>query len=170
MLSHTTYRLFCQLRSAAVALVVAGVIIGTFQPQTARAAELLRVAFSKFVFNNCPASGSCSVDFGTVPGGGKRRYEITSVTCYLIIANINGRPLYWYLYALRNGQQVGRIHLRPTFMGTTPTERTYHATEQGLVVVQGGGTIGVTMTRDTSTAGGINGLQCSIGGYDVRLE
>ncbi len=170
MLSQKTYRLFCRLGSAAATLVAAGVIVGTFQPQAASGAERSRVAFSKFAFNSCPASGSCFVDFGTVPGSGKRRYEITSVTCYLIIANVNGRPLYWYLYAERNQEAVGRIHLRPTFLGTTSTERTYHATEQGMVVVQGGGTIGVSVTRDTSTAGAINGLQCSIGGYDVRLE
>jgi hypothetical protein len=139
-------------------------------PQSSHAAELSRVAFSKFTSQSCPASGSCFNDFGTVPGAGKRRYEITQASCYLIIGNPNGRPLYWYLYAVRNGELIGRIHLRPAFLGTTSTEITYNATEQGLVVVPGGGQIGISVTRDSSTAGAINGLQCSIGGYDVRLE
>jgi len=150
--------------------VLSAAAIAALMHDPAAAQELSRTSFTKFASNACPTSGNCFVDFGTVPGTARRRYEITSVSCYLSIGNVNGRVLYWYLYGLRNGELVGRIHLRATHLGATTNAVTYNATEQGLLVVPGGGTLGVSMARDGTTAGAVPNMDCTIGGYDVRLQ
>ena len=162
-------RLLRDLRSVMLPFLVGSAIIATLAQHNSWAAELSRVAFSKFALRNCSASFSCAVGFGSVPGTFKRRYEITNVSCYLAIGNASGSLRYWYLSGTKSGQ-LGRIHLRPSLLGTSTTEVTYNANEQGLVVVPGGGEIIVTVAKDASTAGGINSLQCSIGGYDVTLD
>jgi hypothetical protein len=132
------------------------------------AAEVARQAFSKFRSANCIGSASCFVDFGLVPA--KHRYEIRMVSCYVSINNVNGKVLYWYLHAKKDTQIVGRIHLRPQLLGTVTPTVTYNATEYGLVVVPQGGSMTVAMTRDGSTAGEIQGMDCTIGGDNVRFQ
>jgi hypothetical protein len=152
---------------AHLTIALCALAVGTTIDVT-NAQEVRRVEFTKFVSNSCPASGSCFVDFGTVPAD--RAWLIRYVSCYLIIGNQNGRPLYWYLYAVRNGNVIGRIHLRPAELGATSTERTFNATEQGYMKVPFGSTVGLSVTRDSSTAGAINGIQCSIGGDNIVLQ
>jgi hypothetical protein len=163
-------RLSPRFRSVGAALAISGVIFGASVGPGSAATEVSRTPFSKFGSQNCPDSGSCSVDFGIVPGAIRVRYEITHVTCYLSIANANGRVGYWYLHVLKSGTILGRIHMRPNFLGTFTTSVTYNANEEGLVVAPGGSSMIVTMTRDSSTAGGIPNMDCTISGYDVRLQ
>lgn len=150
-------------------LVVSSMTVAMMGP-SALAQELSRTPFTMTANNSCPASASCPFDFGTFPGGNKRRYEITTASCYLGIGHLEGRVLYWFLYATRDGKDFGRIHMRPTPLGIGPNVATFSATEQGLLIVHGGGTIGVAITRDSSSSGGIDNVDCTIGGYDVRLQ
>lgn len=153
-------------RYSRTALLLAVICLAS---QPSYAAEISRKSFTKFGTGACPLSGGCNVDFGTVPAN--HIYEVTSVSCYLSIENVNGRVLYWYLYALKSGASVlGRIHLRPTSLGTTSTAHTYSATETTMLRVPSGASIGVSMTRDGSTAGGVPNIDCTIGGADVRVD
>jgi hypothetical protein len=119
----------------------------------------------------CPGS-TCSIDFGTVPGGAKRRYEITHVSCGVYIGVENAKIANWYLYASRDGNGEGTFHLRPHHNGrvTLPVATTYSANEQGFLIARGGAQLLVRVARDATTAGSINGLNCTISGYDVRLQ
>lgn len=158
-------------RAVGIALTVGIVMIGWPVRPSVAATELSRTPITIFGLGACPNAGTCSVDFGVVPGNARRRYEITHVSCYLSIGNTNGKVLYWYLHATRDGQIIGRIHLRPHLLGTVPNSVvTYNANEDGLVVVPGGGTLLVTMSRDASSIGGIPSIDCTISGYDVRLQ
>jgi hypothetical protein len=129
------------------------------------ATEVSRSLFSKFISKDCSATASCTADFGIVPA--RTVYEIKSVSCYVSIENVNGRVLYWYLHSSKNGSVIGRIHLRPTFLGKTSTSITYNATEQAYLRVPQGAAIFVTMTRDGTTAGAIPGMDCTISGDAV---
>lgn len=132
------------------------------------AADLSRKPFSRWGQSFCAQSGNCDVNFGVVPAS--HAYEIKFVSCYLSIGNVNGKPLYWYLHVVKPGKDpVGRIHLRPNSLGTTTTEHTYNATENGFLRAPAGATMTVAMTRDTSTAGGIPFLECTMTGEDVTL-
>lgn len=133
------------------------------------AAEVSRREVSKWQSQNCPASASCAVSFGTVPD--HHAWLIKYASCYVIIGNVNGQVLYLYLYANnRSNTRVGEINLRPTPLGTASPDRTFNATETAYLRVPAGGTVGVTMSRDTSTTGGIPVLRCSIGYDDIVLE
>jgi hypothetical protein len=136
------------------------------------AAELSPTPFSKSDGVSCPASSSCSIDFGTVPGGGKRRYEITHVSCQASISVANAKIAYWFLGASRDGNGEGTFYLRPHLNGlkTLPIATSYSANEQGFLVVRGGAQLTVRVARDATTAGTISGLNCTISGYDVRLQ
>jgi hypothetical protein len=129
----------------------------------ARAAS---VPFARWASKACPTSGDCAISFPAVPAA--RMWIIRYVSCYTAIGNVDGKILYMYLYANRkSGKRVGEIHLRPTSLGTSASDRTYNATETAYLPVPGGSTLGVTMTRDSSTAGDIPFLQCTIGGDSV---
>jgi hypothetical protein len=164
MTSDTAQRLS---RSVA-AVIVCGLIV-SMSARESSAQEISRTPFSKFGSQSCLQSGSCTVDFGVVPGGDERRYEITFVSCYVSIGHANGRVGYWYLSANRHDDIVGRIHLRPHFLGRWENSATYNASESGLFVVYGGGTIAVTTSRDGSTPGAVPFTACTISGYDVQL-
>jgi len=140
-------------------------LLGTINPT--EAAEVSRRTFSIHKSTECSTSPSCFLDFGAVPA--KHRYEITNVSCYLVIGNVNGRVLYWQLSGIRNGVHRGRIHLRAHFLGTSSSAVHYNATEQGLIVAPAGTQLTVSMTRDSSTAGGIPHMNCTIGGQDITL-
>jgi hypothetical protein len=155
------------LRQFSATVVFSALFVGACT-YSVHAAEVARQAFSKFKSAICVGSGSCSVDFGLVPAN--RRYEIRMVSCYLTIGNVNGKVLYWYLHANKGTQVLGRIHLRPQLLGTVPPSVTYNATEYGLLVVPQGGSMIVAMTRDSSTAGEVPGMDCTISGDNVVLR
>lgn len=149
------------------ALLACAIIAGTSIRESV-AAELSRTPFSKFDGKSCP-SASCSIDFGTVPGGAKRRYEITHISCTVSIGNANGRLSAWHLGAYENDDLVAAIHLRPHYLGvkTLPVATRYTANEQTNLVVRGGRQLIVGVY---STAGNIYGTDCTVSGYDVRLQ
>lgn len=132
------------------------------------AKEVSRKPFSKFVGKSCAGSSSCTTDFGTVPQN--FRFEITNVSCYLSIGNVNGKVLYWYFHSAKDAKVVGRIHLRPQLLGTSSTAVTYNANEQAHLVLPAGASMLVGMTRDSSTAGEIPNMDCTISGDKVKLK
>jgi len=164
-------RLSCLARMAGVVVTTGIATIGWPTGPSVAATEISRTPITIFGTGACPTEGNCGVDFGTVPGHDRRRYEITHVSCYLSISNPNAKILYWFLHASIGGAAIGRIHLRPHLLGTIPNSTvTYNANEDGLLVVPGGGILTVAMTRDASSAGGIPNIDCTISGYDVRLQ
>lgn len=157
-------------RASLAAATLCGTLLLVATPGFA-STEVSREPFVKFAYNNCPTDGSCGINFGVVPGGGKHRYEVTNVSCYVSITNSSARVLRWSLYAQKNGANVAQIFLRPTLLGTVPGSAiTYDATEQTFFPAYGGTSLGIDMSRDASTAGAIETLQCTISGYDVRLQ
>jgi hypothetical protein len=88
------------------------------------------------------------------------------------IGNANGKLLHWYLGAYQDGNLVAAIHLRPHHLGlnTLPVATRYSANEQANLVVRGGRQLIVSVQRDSSTAGNIYGTDCTVSGYDVRLQ
>jgi hypothetical protein len=148
--------------------VVVGVLAATASTPRANAAEeVKRVEFSKFISANCSTSPSCEADFGIVPN--QRAWLIKSVSCHLVIGNQNGKPIYWFLTAVK-GNTVGRINLRPVSLGTDSTDHTYNATEQGYLRVSQKTEVAIEVGRDGSTPGNIPTMQCSIAGDDIVLQ
>jgi hypothetical protein len=136
----------------------------TMAPQ---AEELSRRSFSQFRFAQCPGSASCSIDFGTVKAN--RLREINFVSCYLVIGAAEGRPLYWRFVGL---SETGRaqVELLPVRLGTSGNSATYNATQPAFIVVEAGSNMAVAVTRDSSTAGDIPFLQCTVSGYEAKLQ
>jgi hypothetical protein len=147
------------------ALVLIGLLVASTSVQ---AAVLSRTNFSKFAFAECPTSGTCTVNFGTVPA--KHIYEIKSVSCYVAIGNAAGKVLYWYLTGYSSTKQYGRIHLQPVLLGTSTDSVTYNATSNALIVAPAAASIATTVSRDGSTPGAIPSVDCTISGVDVKLQ
>lgn len=150
-------------------LVLCGLALGATTLDANAAQEVRRAEFSLWKSANCPGNTSCAVSFGTVPA--LRAWLIKYVSCYTAVGDVNGKILYWYLYANHaNGTRVGEIHLRPTSLGISGPARTYNATEQGYLRVPAGGIVGATMTRDASTPGETPFLNCTIGGDNIVYQ
>jgi hypothetical protein len=141
-----------------VALATACLVL-PLAPQ-ALAVDVFQRDFSKFVYNNCPLSSYCAVDFGTVPAN--KVFEIKSVSCYAGQDNTSGSILYWYFTAYNQPAQYGQIHLRPTKLGISNTTLTWNATETGIVRAPAGAHLQVALQG--ASAGAIAHLQCTIGG------
>ena len=158
-----------QLVSRCSVVIVAGAVVAGASAGQGFGAELSRTAFSRYATEACPGIGTCEIDFGTVPGGAKRRYEITHVSCSVVIGNAAGKVGFWFLHAFRNGQPIGNIHLRPHALGVFASGVRYSATEQANLIVRGGSQIVVVVSRD-GTSGNIPSTDCTMSGYDVTLE
>jgi hypothetical protein len=156
-------------RSLAVKIVsLAGGLLA-FGTAAQSAEDVSTKAFSIFKQADCAPDNCGGVLFGEVPKN--HRWEITSVSCYLANGNANGQVLYWYLTAFKApDNQYGRIELRPQRLGVSGTNVTYNATEQGLIVAPAGASVSVSMTRDSTTPGGIPHQRCTIGGLDVKVR
>jgi hypothetical protein len=129
----------------------------------ARAAE---VPFARYAHADCSGIASCGVTFPAVPA--TRMWIVRYVSCYTAVGNANGKILYMFFYANRkNGDRVGEIHLRPASLGTGGSDHTYNATETAYLPLPGGSTMGVGMTRDSSTPGDTPFLNCTIGGDSI---
>jgi hypothetical protein len=150
---------------------VIGCTIGISAAPSASQAAEVRVPFSKYVFKNeeCGSSGACSLEFGQVPGGSTRRYEIVHIACTASITNTSAKIAFWTLSAVKNSIR-GQIQLRPVALGSSGGNALFNANENGFVVAPGGSQLVVDVSRDGTTTGDVDHHACSIGGYDVKPE